>query len=373
MVIGVDGNEAHVKNRVGVGVYTFNLLKYFQKQAKRELGFIIFLRHHPSFDLPKETKYFHYQLIKGRFLWSQIFLPLRLYLKRDIDVFFSPAHYLPRFCPVPQVVTIHDLAYLYFEKDFLKKDLYQLKNWTKYSVNQARKIIAVSKTTKKDLIKSYEIPEDKIEVIYNGASCCHPERGAKRRVEGSKNKLKIKNFLLFVGTLQPRKNLAVLIDAFDKFLKINKDFKLAIVGKKGWLYEEIFQKVKEMKLGRKVIFTGHVPEKQLAWFYKNAFCLIMPSLYEGFGIPLLEAMSFDCPVIASFSSSLPEVGADACLYFDPKSPDELLEKLKLLKDSNQLRKDLIEKGKKRVKEFSWEKCGKETLEVIKNAYASITV
>jgi glycosyltransferase involved in cell wall biosynthesis len=362
--IGIDGNEANVEKRVGVSVYALNLLKYFRKTANRETQFNIYLKNSPLNDLPEENKHFKYQYIPGKFLWSQIFLPLYLYNQKNINVYFSPAHYLPRFCPVPQVVTIHDLAYLYYYEDFTRKDLWQLKNWTKFSVNKASQIIAVSKTTKKDIIKNYQIDENKIQVIYNGFEKKNPSFA-----KASEGKQKLKNkepYILFVGTIQPRKNLEVLVDAFDKFTQTNKNFKLVIVGKKGWLYKNIFEKVKTMKLEDKIIFTDHVTDEELIWYYKNAFCLVLPSFYEGFGIPVLEAMNFGCPVIASFSSSLPEIGGDASLYFDPKNPDDLLEKLNSLKQNQELRKELITKGRQRIKDFSWEKCGKETLDVLRS-------
>ena len=300
-------------------------------------------------------------------MWSQISLPLFLYQHKNIDVYFSPAHYLPGFCPVPQVVTIHDVAYLYYPEDFTKKDLWQLKNWTAFSIKKAKQIIAVSKTTKKDILKNYEVNESKISVIYNGYEKSFEKLKIKNLDLNKNLKFKIKNFILFVGTIQPRKNLPVLIDSFDKFSQINKDFKLVIVGKKGWLYKNIFEKVKIMKLEDKIIFTDHISNQELILYYKNAFCLTLPSIYEGFGIPILEAMSYNCPVIASFSSSLPEIGGEASLYFDPKNSDDLLEKLKTLQDNNELRKELISKGQQRIKDFSWEKCGKETLDVIINA------
>lgn len=355
--IGVDGNEANVEKKVGVSVYTLNLLRYFSKVADQEHCFIVYLKNSPSLELPEENNYFKYKVIKGNFLWSQIYLPIYLSTHREIDVYFSPAHYLPSFCPVPQVVTIHDLAYLYFPEDFTKKDLWQLKNWTRLSVKKANKIIAVSKTTKKDIMKNYGVDEDKVSVVYNG-------------FEKQFDKLKIKNlkfiekYVLFVGTIQPRKNLETLIDAFDKFVKANVDFKLIIVGKKGWLYEDIFKKVRSLKLEEEVIFTDHVTDEKLVWYYQNAFCFVLPSLYEGFGIPVLEAMSYGCPTIISMTSSLPEVGGDASLYFDPKSSEDLMEKIITLQKNKELRKELVIKGKKRVKDFSWDRCGKETLEVI---------
>ena len=361
--IGIDGNEANVSEKVGVSVYTFNILKYFSKIASKEIQFVVFLKNQTQSNLPKENKYFKYNVVPGKFLWSQIFLPFALYFNKNIDVFFSPAHYLPRFCPVPQVVTIHDLAYLYFPDDFTKKDLWQLINWTNLSIKKATQIIAVSKTTKKDIVKNYQINENKISVVYNGFE----KQDQRSNIKNQSDSLKIKNkekFILFVGTIQPRKNLSVLIDAFSEFALTNKDFKLIIVGKKGWLYNDIFEKVKIMKLKDKIIFAGHVDDNELVGYYKNAFCLVLPSLYEGFGIPVLEAMSYGCPVISSFTSALPEVGGDASLYFDPKNSGDLLEKLRELKDNKELRKELILKGRQRIKNFSWEKCGRETLDVI---------
>ncbi len=172
MKIAIDGNEANVKERVGVSVYTFQLLLYFKKISSKDTEFIIFLKNKPLKSLPLENEYFKYEVVPGSILWSQTSLPFRLYqskfLKQKIDVFFSPAHYSPRLSPFNTIVTIHDLSYYYYPNEFLKKDLYKLKNWTKYSVNNAKNIIAVSKTTKKDIIKFYNIQENKISVIYNG-------------------------------------------------------------------------------------------------------------------------------------------------------------------------------------------------------------
>jgi glycosyltransferase involved in cell wall biosynthesis len=362
MFIGVDGNEANVKKKVGVSVYTFNLLQYFKKKSSIDTQFIIYLKNPPDSDLPTPSKFFHYEIVPGKFLWSQIFLPLYLYQHKNIDVFFSPAHYTPRFCPVPTVVTIHDLAFIHYPHEFLKKDLFQLTNWTESSVNHSKKIIAVSKTTKKDIMKTYNTKENKIEVIYNGY-----EKPVKIPPPDWKTELKIKQpTILFVGTLQPRKNLSTLIKAFEKFKQIAPDYKMIFAGKKGWMYEEIYDEVSELGLDNDIFFSDYVSDLQLMFLYKNSFCLVLPSYYEGFGIPILEAMGFGCPVISSFASSLPEIGGDACLYFDPNNVYDLFEKLKLLKDDETIKKELVNKGIKRVKDFSWEKCGSETLAIIKS-------
>ncbi len=368
MIIGVDGNEANVIERVGVSVYTLRLLEYFAKVANKNVSFVVFLKRAPNADLPKENPYFAYQVVAGSFLWSQTFLPFELYkrnmLGKKMNVFFSPAHYSPRFSPVPVVVTIHDLSYFYFPDEFLKKDLYQLTNWTKYSIEKAKKIISVSSTTKKDIIKFYHVPGDKIDVIYNG----YERKNSKVKTQKSKKignwKLEIGKYLLYVGTLQPRKNILTLLSVFQKFNRIHPEYKLVVAGKKGWLYKNIFEETQKLGLDKKIKFVGYVTDEDLSKLYQNAFCFILPSFYEGFGIPILEAMSFGCPVISSFASSLPEVGGDACLYFDPQSADDLLDKLMELKENEKMRAELIQKGKKRIRQFSWKTCAEKTLEVI---------
>jgi glycosyltransferase involved in cell wall biosynthesis len=385
MIIGIDGNEANVQHQVGVSVYTTNLLRYFQQQADADTQFRIYLREEPKAFLPQETDYFKYRVIRGRFLWSQIFLPFHLNTKKEIDVFFTPAHYAPRYCPVPLVVTIHDLSYFYYPDEFLKKDLYKLQNWTKYSVEQSKKIIAVSKTTKKDIMKFYNIPDEKIEVVYNGFEknvkkndelrMTNDEKETKElsneTINQSNNilanyKLHTTHYILYVGTLQPRKNISLLIQAFAKFKTEYPEYKLVLTGRKGWLYDKIFKEVQDKQLQDAIIFTGYLSDEEVATLYQNAFCFVLPSLYEGFGIPILEAMSYDCPVITSHSSSLPEVGGDACLYFDAKDPHDLYNDLKLLIQDKNIKQELIQKGRERIKQFSWKTCAEQTLQILRD-------
>ena len=260
-------------------------------------------------------------------------------------------------CPFKTVVTIHDLSYLYFPDEFLKKDLYQLKNWTAYALRNSIKIIAVSKTTKKDIIHEYGIPDEKISVIYNGYETDKQSAATLRT-----------NYFLYVGTIQPRKNLKFLITAFSQFHKTNPSFNLIIAGKKGWLYEDIFKQVEWMGMKDFISFPGFVTDEEKDKLYKKATAFILPSLYEGFGIPLLEAMAHGCPVLSSFSSSLPEVGGEACLYFDPKNSDDLVEKMNAIISDKELAKKLIRAGKKRIEDFSWLKTGENTLNLLQSNY-----
>ncbi|PIY69173.1 hypothetical protein COY90_02075 [Candidatus Roizmanbacteria bacterium CG_4_10_14_0_8_um_filter_39_9] len=366
MLIGVDGNEANVREKVGVSVYTLRLLQYFQKHASKNLQFVVFLRSAPLKELPDGTDFYSYKIIRSSFLWSQLFLPFELFKRiftHPIDVFFSPAHYAPRFCPCPTVVTIHDVAYVHYPDEFLKRDLFQLTHWTRYSIKNASKIISVSKTTKKDVIAQYNTTENKIEVIYNGFE---KNITSKARSLSSLSKQYHFNtpYILYVGTLQPRKNIITLIKSFAFFNKKHPEYSLVIVGKKGWLFDEIFKEARDQYVNNKIIFTGYVTDDELAVLYKNSHCFVLPSFYEGFGLPLLEAMSFGTPVISSFASSLPEIGGEACLYFDPQDPTDLFDKLELLTYDPSLQKQLIAEGKKRTLTYSWNKCAKETLAVL---------
>lgn len=324
MKIAIDGNEANVENLVGVSVYTIKLLSYFQKKASPDTQFIVYLRNKPFSHLPAENDNFKYEVIPGPFLWSRIFLPLHIATHDDFDVFFAPAHYSPHGLSKPLVVTIHDLSYFYYPNEFLKKDLYKLKEWTESSLEKAKKVIAVSKTTKKDILHFYKTPEEKITVVYNGFE--KPEKKVDDEEVLKKFNLTKKKFFLYVGTIQPRKNIQTLIKAFQQIQPQNSDYKLVIVGKKGWLYDEIFKQVDETKKDS-IIFTDYLDDNSVVQLYKQALCFVHPSFYEGFGIPILEAMSYDCPVIASINASLPEVGGDACLYFDPDIEQELIFKI----------------------------------------------
>jgi glycosyltransferase involved in cell wall biosynthesis len=360
MIIGIDGNEANVPNRVGVSWYAFHLLHQFRKQSSASCVLQIFLKSNPLPDLPLESKYFKYIVIPKRTIWSQIDLPLYLLLfQKKLDLFLALAHYLPRIYFSKSVVVIHDLSFFYYPDSFLKKDLYQLKNWTGYSVKSANKIIAVSNNTKVDLIKNYNIEEDRIEVIYNGFD-------QKTNVSDNKEKSKVKPYFIYIGTIQPRKNLENTILAFHRFLQNEPNYSLYIVGKKGWLFEEIFNLVKQRKLTDKVIFTNYLSEEKKVSLLKQAEALIMPGFYEGFGLPLLEAFLHKIPIIAARSGALPEIARDAALYFEPENVADLVKKMKLVEN---VKNELISKGTARLKMFSWTRTAKQILDTCRQVIA----
>lgn len=369
MVIGVDGNEANVDTRVGTSVYTYELLKYFSSVATENQSFIIYLREKKKKHMPKTSDYFRYEYVKGKRLWRDIHFPKHLFLHRHADILFSPAHYTPRFSPIPVVVTLHDLGYEHFPNEFLKKDLYKLKKWTRHAVKQAIAVISVSNATQKDARKYYYLEKDKAHVVYNGFKKYTGE-SADTDETLHKYNLHKNTFILTVGTLQPRKNIARLIDAFSEIHKKHPEIKLCLTGKKGWMYTKMFKRAHELNLSSHVIFAGYVPDDELKVLYKNAKMCALPGLYEGFGIPVLEAMQFGTPVACANAASLPEVGGDACVYFNPRDTMDMAKVITKVLTNIKLRNSMSMRGKHHVKQFSWEKCGQETLDVITKALST---
>jgi len=375
MQIGINGFEAVVPrfgydkvtglpNRVGSGQYCYELLISLHKIDK-ENNYIIYLPQEPSSDMPKESIGWHYEVVKGRTLWTLVALSRKLFFdKEKLDVFFSPTHYSPFLLPIPSAISILDLSYLHFPQLFKKRDLIQLKYWGKHSIDKAKRIFTISQASKDDIINLYKISEEKVVVTYPGIKEVSSIKHSELNMDKLKEKYNIKgNYILFVGTLQPRKNIARLIEAFAK---LNLDLELVIIGKKGWMWEDILYAPEKFGVKTKVKFLHSVSDDDLPNFYKNAVCFVLPSLYEGFGLPILEAMRYGCPVLTSNISSLPEAGGDAALYCNPEDVNDIAKNLKLLVENQELREKLVEKGNDQVKKFSWEKTARETLKVLQD-------
>lgn len=365
MKIGIDANEANVMHRVGISEYAYQILINLYKFREKGLithTFIIYLKSQPNDALPKSTTWWQYKVVKPEKLWTQIGMPINLFLTpKKPDVFLSLTHYSPRVSPVPTVVSVMDLSYLHFPETFRKSDLYQLTNWTKYSVKKAKKVITISQSSKDDIIKYYKVQDYKVDVVHLGLKPLSMESPSKDLSEFGVTK----KFVLYVGTLQPRKNIVRLIEAFSLLPEeIRQNYQLIIIGKKGWLYEEILQAPEKFKVADRVLFLDYVKDEDLPGFYKKAEAFVLPSLYEGFGLPVLEAMRYGCPVITSNVSSLPEAGGDAAIYFDPTNTKDIQAKMQSVLTNPILREEMIKKGNVHYKKFTWDKAAKGVLKSI---------
>lgn len=372
MIIGIDGNEANEAKRVGIGQYAFQVLMHLYEirnsppKADQSLAekFKIYLKSSPLPDLPKENDWWRYEIIGPQKLWTQFALPFHLFFdSQKPDVFFSPSHYAPRFAPCKRVISIMDLSFLFFPDLFRRKDLYQLRFWTAYSVKKAEKIFTISNYSKSAICSYYKVPQEKVIVTYPGYDQKNYKlqiTNDKFKINEIKEKYKIKNdYILFVGTVQPRKNIGRLIEAFYH-MKNRNTLQLVIAGKRGWLYREIFEKVKNLHLEKAVIFCDFPSNEELAFLYQGARCFVLPSLYEGFGLPVIEAMVCGCPVVVSNVSSLPEIVGNAGVYIDPYDVSSIEKGMQKASFDKVLRKKLTTKGLERVKQFSWENCAQKT-------------
>ena len=358
--VGIDANEANVKNRVGTGQYTYNILENWYKHD--QIDFHLYHRDSLQGDMPPERDGWHYHQVGPSRGWIRFGLPLYLATHAKNDVFWSPAHYMPVFTGGKSVVTIHDLAYEYFPKLFLPSDLYKLKNWTRAAVKQSTKVIAVSEATKFDLVKVYEVPEDKITVVHNGydSQIFNVEEKPNKQILDA-YKLSPESYILFLGTIQPRKNAIKLVQAFHLLKAGGYKGKLVIAGGFGWLADDTLEVIKQSEEVKDIILTGYISDETRKALYTYADVYVLPSLYEGFGVPAIEAMGCGAPVAVANNSSLPEVVGDAGLLFNAIDPADIARAVLEIKAD---RKSWVEKSLKRAKHFSWDKCAKETLEVL---------
>jgi glycosyltransferase involved in cell wall biosynthesis len=378
MIIAVDGYEANVNQRVGIGRYAYEILRSIYENLKHEGSKIrypeliikIYLPDPPLPDMPQETEWWQYRVVKPKKFWTYIGLPYALLTDRPKpNVVFSPTHYIPRFVQYPKVISIMDLSYIKYPELFRRKDLYQLINWTKFSISHADSIFTISQASKHDIIAKYRIPGDMVTVTYPGIDLINTANMEKGNIV-EKYHLS-KNFILAVGTLQPRKNYLKLIESFSIFLHKNKqkfiNLELVIIGKKGWMYDEILSAPKRFNLENQVKFLEYVDADDLPYFYRSAICFTLPSLYEGFGLPVAEAMSYGCPVVVSRVSSLPEVAGKAGIYVDPEDANSIASGLlAAVRERNLMQgKWRVKQGFEHLKQFSWEKAAIQTLAVLK--------
>ncbi|MGQ9491521.1 MAG: glycosyltransferase family 4 protein [Anaerolineae bacterium] len=299
-------------------------------------------------------------------LWTHLRLSAEM-AWRPPDVLFVPAHVIPLIHPRGSVVTVHDLGYLHYPELHRTWDRRYLDWSTRWSARQVAAVLVDSAATGRDLTQAYGIAPDKIRVVYLGRD----ERLARVDDPGQVAAVRAhyglgQRYLLYVGTLQPRKNLRRVIEAFARLAGRPEltDVQLVLAGKKGWLYDALFEQVGRLGLGRRILFTGYVPDEHLAALLSGAIAFVYPSLYEGFGIPVLEAGACGVPVITSNTSSLPEVAGDAAILVDPHDVDAIAEAMYRVLTDEALRAELARRGLENVKRFSWEKCARETLAVL---------
>jgi len=362
MNIGFDINEANIPQRVGVNQVAYQIFVHMVKNLPEGDKIIALGKERPLPDMPPASDKLVYEIFGSKRAWVLTSLTKRLWFGRPkIDILFSPSHYSPVFSSVKSAIYLMDMSFERFGTEyFTSYDINQLKKWTPLSVKKANKIFTISEFSKNEIVKLYGTNPDKIEVVYPAydKEVFHG-KVPKTKQSAVRKKYDVNgSFVLYWGTLQPRKNISRLIEAFSE-LKESR-LKLVIVGKRGWIYDQILEQSKKLGIENRVIFTGFVPTEDLPALIKASRAFVLPSLYEGFGIPVVEAQAVGTPVIVSAVSSLPEITGPTSV----QSIKEALEKVMTLSASAKGR--IIKAGKENSRRFDWDISAQKIISLLKN-------
>jgi glycosyltransferase involved in cell wall biosynthesis len=287
--------------------------------------------------------------------WYDVKIPVVL-KKIRADVFVSPDGFCSLTTKVPQCLVVHDLGFLHYPEAYKKSHVSYLKRNTARFLRKAKSIATVSQFSKDDIIKHYKTRAEKIDVIYSGVKNFFQPVSFEVKETTREKYTEGKEYFMYVGAIQPRKNLINLLKAFSAFKKrLQSNMKLVIAGRLAWKNDEFLKLINTYKYRSDVVLTGYLAQEELAVVLGSAYCLVYPSVFEGFGVPPMEAMKCGVPVITSEKTSMHEIGGDAALYFNPNDHNDIAEKMMLIYKNENLRNQLIEKGKLKAENYSWEK------------------
>jgi len=398
MIIGIDASRANQKEKTGTEWYSYYVIEGIKKIADPNDQFILYTKEPAKGELGKLPPNFVNKVLRWppRFLWTQLRLSWEIFFHKP-EILLIPAHTIPLIHAKKTITTLHDIGFEKFPELYSTTEIgYKSTLWKKiisllvriltlgkysnteldyhrwsarFALNHAIKIITVSEFSKQEIINTFKAEPRKLTAIYSGYN------NQRYKIINDKDKINqilkkhniIRPFLLFIGRLEEKKNTARLVEAFGKFKQNNDNhFKLVLVGAPGYNYSEVEKKINQYNLNNDIVIPGWISGQDLPYIMNGTEIFVFPSLYEGFGIPILEAMACGTPVITSDITAMPEIADKAAFLVDPYNTDQIAQAIKLLVSDEQLRNELIARGLKRVKKFSWESCSKKTLALIKN-------
>jgi len=375
--IGVDASRAVSAQPTGTEHYSRHLIEALIAQDRlvvrgrsRPIRWWLYFNRPPSSpSLSADHPHVEHRVIPFPRLWTHLRLGWEV-ARHPPDLLFVPAHVLPFWTRPPALVTVHDLGYRYFPEAHPPGQRWYLEWSTRHNARRAAAILADSQATRADLIRHYGTDPDRIVVAYPGLDPTLAPVQDPQRIAQTLARYGIRRpYLLYLGTLQPRKNLVRLVEAFARLrFRLGPSgeggLHLVLAGRRGWLYEDLFRRVRTLGLEGQVLFPGYVDDADKAALLSGALAFVFPSLYEGFGFPVLEAQACGTPVICSDRSSLPEVAGNAALLVDPTDVEALVTALYRVATEPKLRATLVERGRTNTRRFSWDACARTVLEVM---------
>lgn len=358
-------------DRSGIGTYTYEIAKRLQNRDGIEFCGNLFnfggkddvTQKLEGITMPiKVNPFFSYGIYRR--IWRYVPIPYQVMFPGNVDVSVFFNFIVPPSIKGHVVTVVHDLTYLRYPETMKRSNLTHLRRGISYSINRSDKIITVSEFSKRELQRLLGVPEEKIEIVYNAPSLI----GESADYADVSRKFKIqREYILFVGTIEPRKNVERLLKAFEILKsKYHIPHQLILAGGKGWNDKSIFQTAQSINCADDVVFTGYVSSAEKNTLYQRASVFVFPSIYEGFGIPPLEAMCHGCPVVCADTASLPEVVGDAAELVNPENVENIADGIFRVLSSDNYRQELTKRGYDRAKTFSWETSAHRLTEVCKN-------
>lgn len=366
MRIAIEANPMAIR-KGGIGYYTQNLVEHLLKRDT-ENEYVLFY-FNLSIKQARNLPVFEGCSNYSNFLFPKQALRFGLQTLKKPDVVHGTSYRLFAEGRKGSVVTVHDLGFMKYPHFVRKFGSEKMARRVKSALEDATLIITVSENSKKDILEYFPVQGSRIVVTYEGINEKFFQKPDETFMKQVKHKYNIvKNYILFVGTLEPRKNIPALIRAYDSAKSLHEDFQLVLAGGLGWVYDEILDAIEKSSVKENILLTQYVPWEDVHALYYGASLFVFPSFYEGFGLPPLEAMACGIPVITSDVSSLPEVVGDAALLVAPDKEDEIAGVMEKVLSDRALSEQMAQKGLERAKMFSWEKTAGQTLKIYEKVF-----
>jgi len=368
MIIGIDASRALRPQKTGTEWYSHELIQGLSRLdlvdqirlygaiSRKKLGFV----------LPALMQYRHLHWPLKR-LWTQGRLSWEM-LRMPPDVLFVPSHVIPVIHPKNTVTTLHDVGFLHWQKAYTQKE-WQYLDWsTRFALRKCPKVITISQFSKDEIVRAYNADPDMIEVIYLGYDTTRYALPSSREIvrsEVSRRHHIEGPYILMIGRLDLRKNQSFLIRAFEQIAAERPELKLVLVGPLGYGGQEIVRQIEASPFKERIVRLGWLAEEEKIQILQGASALVFPSLYEGFGLPIIEAQACGVPVIAANTSCIPEIAGESAALFNPEEMEECVTSITQVMDDAVFREQLIGRGLENVTRFSWDECARQTLELLR--------